>query len=79
MSFAGFPAAAFDFYAGLGADNSRSYRAAHRDVYEGSVRAPLTALLGDLAGEFGGGEPGRAGINLGPAATVPAETTGREH
>jgi uncharacterized protein (TIGR02453 family) len=54
ISFAGFPAAAFDFYAGLGADNSRSYWAAHRDVYEDSVRAPLAALLGDLAVEFGG-------------------------
>jgi uncharacterized protein (TIGR02453 family) len=54
MKFAGFPAAAFDFYAGLGADNSRAYWTAHRDVYEDSVRAPLAALLGDLAGEFGG-------------------------
>jgi uncharacterized protein (TIGR02453 family) len=54
MSFAGFPAAAFDFYVGLLADNSRSYWAAHRDVYEDSVRAPLAALLGGLAGEFGG-------------------------
>jgi uncharacterized protein (DUF2461 family) len=54
MSFAGFPAVALDFYAALGADNSRSYWAAHRDLYEGSVRKPLAALLGDLAGEFGG-------------------------
>lgn len=54
MRFGGFPAAAFDFYAGLRADNSRSYWAAHRDVYEDSVRAPLAALLDDLAGEFGG-------------------------
>lgn len=54
MTFAGFPAAAFDFYAGLAADNSRSYWTAHHDVYEDSVRAPLAALLGDLAGEFGG-------------------------
>ena len=54
MRFGGFPAAAFDFYTGLRADNSRSYWAAHRDVYEDSVRAPLAALLDDLAGEFGG-------------------------
>src|SRR5215471_6275303 len=54
MRFGGFPAAAFDFYAGLRTDNSRSYWAAHRDVYEDSVRAPLAALLDDLAGEFGG-------------------------
>ena len=54
MSFGGFPAAAFDFYTGLRADNSRTYWAAHHDVYQDSVRAPLAALLGDLAGEFGG-------------------------
>ena len=54
MKFGGFPAAAFDFYAGLRADNSRTYWAAHRDLYQDSVRAPLAALLDDLAGEFGG-------------------------
>jgi uncharacterized protein (TIGR02453 family) len=54
MTFGGFPAAAFDFYAGLRADNSRTYWAAHHEVYEDSVRAPLAALLDDLAGEFGG-------------------------
>jgi uncharacterized protein (TIGR02453 family) len=54
MRFGGFPGAAFDFYAGLGADNSRTYWAAHRDVYEDAVRAPLAALLAELAGEFGG-------------------------
>jgi len=54
VSFTGFQDAAFAFYAGLAADNSRSYWAAHRDVYEDSVRAPLAALLDDLAGEFGG-------------------------
>ena len=32
MSFAGFPAAAFDFYAGLAADNSKAYWTARRDV-----------------------------------------------
>ena len=54
MSFAGFPAAAFDFYVGLAADNSKAYWTARRDVYENSVRAPLAALLGGLAGDFGG-------------------------
>ena len=54
MSFGGFPAAAFGFYAGLRADNSRAYWAAHHDVYQDAVRAPLAALLTDLAGEFGG-------------------------
>jgi uncharacterized protein (TIGR02453 family) len=54
MRFGGFPATAFDFYAGLRADNSKAYWSSHRDVYDGSVRAPLAALLDDLAGEFGG-------------------------
>ena len=52
MRFSGFPAQAFEFYVGLAADNSRQYWAANRDVYESSVRAPLRALLDDLAGEF---------------------------
>ena len=39
MQFGGFPVAAFDFYAGQGADNSRAYWAAHRDVYDSAVRA----------------------------------------
>ena len=54
MEFTGFPAAAFGFYAGLQADNSKAYWTAHRAVYEESVRAPLAALLDELAGEFGG-------------------------
>jgi uncharacterized protein (TIGR02453 family) len=54
MGFTGFPAAAFTFYEGLRADNTRAYWSEHRDVYEMSVRAPLAALLNDLAGEFGG-------------------------
>jgi uncharacterized protein (TIGR02453 family) len=54
MRFGGFPAAAFEFYAGLRADNSKSYWTAHRAVYEDAVRAPLAALLDELAGEFGG-------------------------
>jgi len=53
MGFGGIPAAAFDFYAGLQADNSRAYWAAHRDSYESAVREPLAALLADLAAEFG--------------------------
>jgi uncharacterized protein (TIGR02453 family) len=54
MRFGGFPAAAFEFYAGLRADNSKDYWTAHRAVYDDSVRAPLAALLEELAEEFGG-------------------------
>jgi len=52
MRFRGFPAQAFEFYARLGADNSRQYWSANRDVYETCVRAPLQALLDDIAAEF---------------------------
>ena len=38
MRFTGFPVAAFEFYAGLRADNSKADWAAHRPVYEDSVR-----------------------------------------
>ncbi len=54
MSFDGFPATAFDWFAGLERDNSRAYFSAHRDVYERDVREPLEDLLAELAGDFGG-------------------------
>ena len=53
MSFAGFPAAAFKFYAGLRADNSKTYWTAHRAVYEDSVRKPPSPrLAGESAGDL---------------------------
>jgi uncharacterized protein (TIGR02453 family) len=52
--FRGFPPAAFEFYVGLTAGNSRQYWAANHAIYEESVRAPVQALLDDIAGEFGG-------------------------
>lgn len=53
MTFAGIPQQAFDFYAGLEADNSRVYWAAHKQVYDERVKAPLTELLEELAPRFG--------------------------
>ncbi|MEU6035733.1 DUF2461 domain-containing protein [Actinomadura sp. NPDC047616] len=53
MTFTGFPDEAFDFYAGLLADNSTSYWAAHRDAYERCVREPMVALCAELEEEFG--------------------------
>ena len=53
VKFGGFPAAAYDFYAGLRADNSKAYWLAHRPVYEEAVRLPMQALLDELAPEFG--------------------------
>jgi uncharacterized protein (TIGR02453 family) len=51
--FTGFPAEAMVFFEGLEADNSKAYWDDHRAVYEGSVRAPMLALLSALEPEFG--------------------------
>ena len=53
MSFPGFPDEGLVFYEGLEADNSRTYWRSNRAAYESSVRAPLLALLEELAPEFG--------------------------
>ena len=52
-AFTGFPVAALDFYDDLEMDNTKSFWAAHKHVYEESVRLPMLALTGALAGEFG--------------------------
>jgi uncharacterized protein (TIGR02453 family) len=51
--FTGFPVAALDFYDDLEMDNTKSFWAAHKDTYETAVRAPMTALVKSLEGEFG--------------------------
>jgi len=51
--FEGFPVAALDFYDDLELDNTRSFWTAHKDVYDTAVRAPMEALLAELAPEFG--------------------------
>lgn len=53
MGFAGFGEGAVDFYEGLAADNSKAYWSDHRAVYDEQVRAPMEALLAELAPEFG--------------------------
>jgi uncharacterized protein (TIGR02453 family) len=53
MSFEGFPDEGLVFYEGLEADNSKTYWTRHKADYEAHVRGPLTALLEELAGEFG--------------------------
>jgi uncharacterized protein (TIGR02453 family) len=55
MAFKGWPAEALEFYEGLEVDNSRTYWAENRVVYEQAVYAPMAALLADLADEFGDG------------------------
>ena len=49
----GFPEEALVFYEGLEADNTKAYWTDHKQVYDRAVRAPLDALLADLAPEFG--------------------------
>jgi len=52
--FRGFPPEAFRWFAGLQADNSRQWFAAHRDTYDHAVRGALEAMLEQLADELGG-------------------------
>jgi uncharacterized protein (TIGR02453 family) len=56
MAFTGWPAEAIEFFEGLEADNSKAYWQDHKDTYERAVRAPMEALLTDLAPEFGAGK-----------------------
>lgn len=53
MEFQGFPVAALDFYDDLEMDNTRSFWAKHKHVYDECVRAPMVALTNALAKEFG--------------------------
>jgi uncharacterized protein (TIGR02453 family) len=56
MAFAGWPVEALEFYEGLEVDNTKAYWADHKAVYQDQVRAPMEALLADLAPEFGEGK-----------------------
>ena len=49
MAFTGFPAAAFDFYERLAADNSRPFWQANKSVYEEAVRGPMLELTEALS------------------------------
>ena len=53
-AFTGFSPAAFDWFAGLQADNSKAWFHAHRATYDSAVRGELEALLDELAAELGG-------------------------
>ena len=56
MGFTGWPAEALEFYEGLEADNTRTYWLAHKTEYDECVRAPMQALLDDLASKWGAGK-----------------------
>jgi uncharacterized protein (TIGR02453 family) len=49
----GFPEQALVFFEGLEADNTKAYWTDHKHVYDTCVRAPLDAMLAELAPEFG--------------------------
>jgi uncharacterized protein (TIGR02453 family) len=55
-AFTGIPEAALDFYDDLEMDNTKSFWAEHKEIYEAAVRAPMTALLAALEPEFGSGK-----------------------
>jgi uncharacterized protein (TIGR02453 family) len=52
--FHGFSAQVFEWFEGLERDNSRAYFGATRELYESEIRGGLTALLDELAADFGG-------------------------
>ena len=54
--FTGFPVEALNFYDDLEMDNTKSFWAAHKAVYEAAVQGPMTALLQSLEPEFGPGK-----------------------
>lgn len=56
VAFKGWPAEALEFYEGLAADNTRTYWLAHKDEYDEFVRAPMQALLDELAPTWGAGK-----------------------
>jgi uncharacterized protein (TIGR02453 family) len=53
MAFGGWPEEALTFYAGLEADNSKSYWTRNKAVYQGAVQRPMEELVEQLAPEFG--------------------------
>jgi uncharacterized protein (TIGR02453 family) len=55
MPFEGWSDEALAFYAGLEADNSKSYWTAHRATFDAGVHAPMAALLDELEARFGSG------------------------
>ncbi len=48
MAFGGFPPAAFTFFEGLEADNSKAYWLAHKTVYDQSVKGAMEALIAEV-------------------------------
>ncbi|MEO9137499.1 MAG: DUF2461 domain-containing protein [Jatrophihabitans sp.] len=53
VTFDGIPLTALDFYEDLENDNSKGFWTEHKEVYDESVKAPLTALSDELGTRFG--------------------------
>jgi uncharacterized protein (TIGR02453 family) len=53
VTFSGWPEEALDFFDDLAADNSKSFWAAHKAVYQEKILRPMTDLTEELAEEFG--------------------------
>jgi uncharacterized protein (TIGR02453 family) len=56
VAFRGWPVEAVEFYEGLLADNSKTYWQAHKKTYDEDVKAPMEALLTELAPVWGPGK-----------------------
>lgn len=53
--FRGWPVAAVEFFDRLAVDNTKTFWLANKDLYETKVRAPMQALLDELAPSYGEG------------------------
>ena len=56
MAFKGWPAEALEFFDGLTADNSKSYRQEHKQEYDDIVRGPMEELVAELEPRRGEGK-----------------------
>jgi uncharacterized protein (TIGR02453 family) len=56
MAFTGWSAEALEFFEELAADNSKTFWAAHKQVFDEKVHAPMAALVAELEPEFGKGK-----------------------
>jgi len=54
-AFKGWPAEALEFFDGLAEENTKAFWQRHKQDYEALVRAPMEALLADLAPKWGEG------------------------
>ena len=52
-TFQGLPTALFEFFADLAQDNSKDFWNANKQRWQRDVKAPMSALVDELSGEFG--------------------------